>query len=213
MNLVFFFFMKKFMHSKNVPLSHIVIESDEIKAGKEYVYFGWMVDMCQNIDVENKIRVEGIYHDKRCAQGKAGQDTVCQSLLLYHFVSNIISKQNVDYHEEGRTESYLNIHAENIVWAHLKWGNLGEEWNEGCDHRVPKEVLLGWTLCKFYRWLINLFSWYPRNRIWPLRRHPQWWDDKIVKWFRLIRRRRARSRMKWKCIMASDVENFRQHDQ
>ena len=34
---------------------------------------------CGNF-AENKIRVEGIYHDKRWAQGKVGQDSTWQSL-------------------------------------------------------------------------------------------------------------------------------------
>ena len=34
---------------------------------------------CRNLD-KNKIRAESIYHNIRCVQGKAGQDTTCQCL-------------------------------------------------------------------------------------------------------------------------------------
>ena len=31
----------------------------------------------------------GIYHNKKCAQGKAGQGPMCQSLQKNHFVYNV----------------------------------------------------------------------------------------------------------------------------
>ena len=48
------------------------------------------------------------------------------------------------------TESYKEIHAGNIVpYTDLKQCNLGVEWSEGCDYRVPKvEVQLVGTSCK-----------------------------------------------------------------
>ena len=43
-----------------------------------------MVNIYQDIDctnfAENKIRMEGICYNKRCAQGNAGQDSTCQYL-------------------------------------------------------------------------------------------------------------------------------------
>ena len=40
----------------------------------------------------NNIKVEGIYHDKTYAQGKAGQDPMCQSLRWHHFSNDVIHK-------------------------------------------------------------------------------------------------------------------------
>ena len=39
---------------------------------------------CRNL-VENKIIMEGIYHNKSCAQGKVEQGLICQSLQAHHF--------------------------------------------------------------------------------------------------------------------------------
>ena len=70
------------MHSKNVPQGCIVVGRDEIELMKEcllrtdreyLVRHKWSF-------MENKIGVEGIYHDKRYAQNKARQDPMCQSL-------------------------------------------------------------------------------------------------------------------------------------
>ena len=63
------------MHSKYVPQCSIVVGSDE--KVKEFIYLGWMdsKDMSRHghrNHVVNKIRVEGICHDKRSAQGRAG---------------------------------------------------------------------------------------------------------------------------------------------
>ena len=41
-----------------------------------YIY----VYMCVCVCIIVNIYMEGIYHDKRCAKGKAGQDPTCQSL-------------------------------------------------------------------------------------------------------------------------------------
>ena len=52
--------------------------------------------------------MEGIYHDKRCAQGKAGQNCMYQSLQQHYFACNVICKWNVGYHKKGRTETDYN---------------------------------------------------------------------------------------------------------
>ena len=113
---------------------------------------------CRNL-VENKIKVEGIYHDKRFAQSKAGQEPMCQSLQQHHFAYNFICKQNVGYNKEGRTETgyntedYRKIHTENFVaWIYQKQSNLGAEWNEGHDCGILKaQVSLGWICSKVHR--------------------------------------------------------------
>ena len=49
------------------------------------------------------------------------------------------------------------------------------------------------------RWICAVVGWYPRDLKWTFRK-PLWWE----KWFRPIR---ARSRIKWKCIITTIVEN------
>ena len=61
----------------NVLHGHGEVGSNEIKKVIEYIYLGWIL----NINLaENNIRVEGISHDKRCAQEKAGHVPTCQTL-------------------------------------------------------------------------------------------------------------------------------------
>ena len=58
------------------------------------------------------------------------------------------------------------------------------------------------------KWTHAVVEWYSRDGKWPLGRPPWWWEYEIVKWFGSTKRR-GRSRMKWKCIEVSDVENIR----
>ena len=127
--------------SKDVTQGHIVVERDKIGEVKrvhslrtdgEYVLrYG-----CGNL-LENNIRVEDIYHNKKCAQGKAGQELMCLS-LWYCFVYNIIRKQKMgEKKKEVMTEDYGKIPAENIMtWADLK----GAGWSKGHDCRVLKNL-------------------------------------------------------------------------
>ena len=72
------------LHSKDVPQGSIVVR------GGEKVCLLWMDGEyvqrhgCRYL-AENKIRIEDIFHDKGCAQGKAGQDPTCLSLSIALF--------------------------------------------------------------------------------------------------------------------------------
>ena len=98
----------------------------------------------------NKIRVEGIYHDKRCVQGKTEQDPISSIALFCHWCYIMKKKE---WRVIMTQCANGTIHTGNaIVGAHLKWGNSETDWNEGCDCWAPKaKVLLIQTYCKVYR--------------------------------------------------------------
>ena len=66
-------------------------------------------------------RVEGIYHNKRCAQSKIRQEPTCLFFQWYCFACKIICKQNVHHYKEVRmktgygTEGYEKIHTGEIL--------------------------------------------------------------------------------------------------
>ena len=68
----------------NVPQGHILVRGDVIKEVKEYVYLGWMVNMCRDMDAEISRRIltgkKTFTIKKYVLKVKAGQNPMCQSL-------------------------------------------------------------------------------------------------------------------------------------
>ena len=73
----------------HLPKGRIVVRKDKIKKMKTWLYLGGMVNMYWDMNAEDKIRVEGIYDNKKCTQGK--QDKTLRADLFNSTVLTAMS--------------------------------------------------------------------------------------------------------------------------
>ena len=133
---------------------------------------------CRNL-AENIIRVESIYHDKRCAEGKTGQDPIFNlfissilSAVLYGWERTAIAYDMRLWKDSGLKYCCMSIYGARWVGSRVKDVIVEYQKQKFCWAR---------HIAKFTnnRETHVVFEWYLRDLKWPFRWPLQWWKDEI----------------------------------
>ena len=174
---------------------------------KECVNLGWMVIMCQKIDAKISQQIKPGWKAftmiKDVLKVKLDK-TLCENLFSSTILLAMLHTSKTWTMTRKNKTSYSAVLLE-YVWSEVIWKLSGVK-NMIVDYCKQK---FRWTrhVTRFTdnSWICAVVKWDQRDCK-PLRRSLGWWEDEIVKQFWPTWRRRVRARMKWKCIVAKNVE-------